>query len=82
MSVVLVVEPQLFSTQALSKQFGHARIVLHSATPARAVVILQAVMVDTVVIPDDKIEEADYAMLLSAMRLIAPASTLICLPRG
>ncbi|QYG02011.1 MULTISPECIES: hypothetical protein [Massilia] len=39
-------------------------------------------MVDTVVIPDDKVEEVDYAMLLSAMRLIALASTLICLPRG
>lgn len=82
MSVVLVVEPQLFSTQALSKQCGHARIVLHIATPARALSILQAVMVDTVVIRVDKIEDVDYPMLLSAMRLIAPASTLICLPCG
>ena len=57
-----------------------ARIVLDAATPERAVRALQAVLVDTVVIASDKIEAPEYAMLVSVMRLISPASRLVCLP--
>jgi len=55
-------------------------ITLDAATPGRAVLALQAVMFDTVAIALDKIDEAEYAMLVSAMRLISPASRLLCLP--
>lgn len=80
MRVVLVVEPELFSAQLLSERIGSAPIILDAATPVRAVLALQAVMFDTVVIALDKIDEAEYAMLVSAMRLISPASRLLCLP--
>ena len=80
MRVVLVVEPALFSAQVLSERIGSDRIILDAATPVRAVRALQAVLVDTVVIALDKIEEAEYAMLVSAMHLVSPASRLVCLP--
>jgi len=65
---------------SLAMRIESARIILDAATPVCAVLALQAVLVDTVVIASDNIEEPEYAMLVSAMRLISPASRLACLP--
>ena len=77
MQAVLVVESHRFDFEALRDRL-RCRYV-RVADPLAAVHALHAAQFQMVVVPGGSEEEPGYRALFSSMRLIAPASTLLCM---
>lgn len=77
MQVVLVVESHRFDVEALYDRL-RCRYV-HVANPLAALHALQAARFQMIVVPGGSEQEPGYRALFSSMRLIAPASTLLCM---
>jgi len=77
MQVALIVGSELIESEVLPERFDGSWRFIKIETPGSAVMAVQAILFDAIVVPTEHAEDAAYMALLSTMRLVAPTSRLV-----